>query len=332
LGLKDAMRGRSKILIRRLALLSGAVLLGVRLDMNPTVPHRGVIRSSLELPLLQEHGGAILLIAIVLIVQAAAIIAFLLENRRRRRAEVTARQHLAELGRLNRFAAAGELATSMAHEIKQPLAAIATNASAGLRWLGRATPDLGEVRAALERIVGDAHRADDVISEIRTTFRQEGEDKVPLDVNALVRAVLALLRGDLEKRKIALETALSAGLPTIFGRPIQLQQVILNVIINAAEAMDSASDRPRRLRVASAREGEGVMIAVEDSGVGVEPQHIERIFEPLFTTKSQRIGMGLSICRSIVEAHGGSLSASPRDPYGLALRISLPAGGMSGAS
>jgi signal transduction histidine kinase len=255
------------------------------------------------------------------------IVALWLQNRRGRRAEMAARHHLSEFVRMNRFAAAGELAASFAHEIKQPLAAIATNASAGLRWLGRATPDLAEVRAALERIIGDAHRANDVIGTIRAMFRQGEGDRVPLDVNALVREVLALLRSDLEKRKISVETDLAAGLPRIRGSPPQLQQVIFNVITNAAEAMESVADRPRLLRIASTpHAADGVVIAIEDSGAGLDPQDIRRIFEPFFTTKAQRMGMGLSICRSIVEAHGGSLSASVGERHGLALRISLPAG------
>jgi C4-dicarboxylate-specific signal transduction histidine kinase len=233
---------------------------------------------------------------------------------------------------MDRFATLAELSTWMAHEIKQPLSAIATNASAGLRWLGRTPPDLGEVRAALERILSDAHRADDVIGGIRAPFKRPGEGEVPLDLNALIRDVLALLRGDLEKRKISVVTVLAPGLPGITGRPVQLQQVIVNVITNAAEAMDSETDRPRVLRIASSREGEGVVIAVEDSGGGVDPGNLGRIFEPLFTTKPHCIGMGLTICRSVIEAHGGTVSASPGDPHGLALRIALPAVAPGGAS
>ena len=326
------MRGRLDITVWRLAVLGGAVLLGARLDTEAIAPHQSVIRASLAPALVWPGGGAVLLVAILLILQAVAIAALVRQNRRIQDGETAARQHLSELARVNRVATMAELSTWMAHEIKQPLSAIATNASAGLRWLGRKPPDLGEVRSALERILADAHRADDVVGGIRAPFKEPGESELPLDVNALIGDVLALLRGDLEKRKISVVTALAPGLPGITGRPAQLQQVIVNVITNAAEAMDSATDRPRVLHIASSREGEGVVIAVEDSGVGIDPQHIERMFEPLFTTKSQRIGMGLSICRSIVEAHGGSLSASPRDPYGLALRISLPAGGMSGAS
>jgi signal transduction histidine kinase len=274
---------------------------------------------------LEQYGGEILLIAIVLILQMVVIIALLLANWRGRRAEMAARQHLSEFARMNRLAAAGEMSTSIAHEIKQPLAAIATNASAGLRWLARATPDLGEARAALERIIGDAHRANDVIGAIRAMFRQGGDDKVSIDVNTLVREVLALLQGDLERRKITVETDLSVERPRIFGNPAQLQQVILNVITNAAEAMESVTDRPRVLRVASAlHNADGVVIAVKDSGVGIDTEDTNRIFEPFFTTKSQGMGMGLSICRSVVEAHGGRMSACPGDPHGLTLRISVP--------
>jgi len=328
---EQAMRGRLDITIWRLALLCGAVLLGGRLDANTIAPHKAVFRASIAPALVQPGGGAVLLVTILVILQAVAIAILLLQNRRIRRVETAARQHLSELARMNRFAGAGELSTAMAHDIKQPLAAIATNASAGLRWLGRTPPDLGEVRSALQRILADAHRADDVVGGIRATFMQAGESKVPLDVNALIGDVLALLRDDLEKRKISVVTALAPGLPGIAGRPVQLQQVILNVITNAAEAMDSATDRPRVLRVASSREGEGVVIAVEDSGVGVDPKDLGRIFEPLFTTKPQAIGVGLSICRSVVEAHGGSMSAAPGDPHGLALRISLPAVAPGGA-
>jgi signal transduction histidine kinase len=326
------MRGRRDIAIWRLAVLGGAVLLCDRLDANAIAPHQAFIRASFAPALMPPQGGTLVLVLILMILQAVAIAALVRQNRRIRRTETAARQHLSELARLSRFAAMAELSTVMAHEIKQPLSAIATNASAGLRWLGRAPPDLGEVRAALERILAGAHRADDVVGGIRAPFKQAAESEVLLDINALIRDVLALLRGDLEKRKIAVVTALAPGLPGITGRAAQLQQVVLNVITNAAEAMESATDRPRVLRVASSRGGEGVVIAVEDSGVGVDPQNLGRIFEPLFTTKPRAIGVGLSICRSVVEAHGGSVSASPGDPHGLALRISLPAVAPGGAS
>src|SRR5262249_53402657 len=227
---------------------------------------------------------------------------------------------------MNRLAAAGELSASMSHEIKQPLAAIAANANAALRWLSRATPDMGEARAALSRIVGEAHRASDVIGSIRAVFKKAGDDRAPVDVNALIRDVLALVRDDLDSRGIGVETDLPAGLPAVIGCPAQLQQVLLNVVTNAVEAMDMVAERARKLRVTSRpNDTEGVLITVEDSGNGIDPRDAKQIFEPFYTTKQQSIGLGLSICRSIVEAHGGRLSASPGQLHGLALRISLPA-------
>jgi len=277
--------------------------------------------------LLQQRGGPLLLIGLALVLQAAAIVALVVQNRRMRRAERIARAQLTQIAQLNRLAAAGELSASISHEIKQPLAAIAANASAALRWLARATPDLGEARAALDRIVGEAHRASDVIGDIRAMFKQAG-DKTPVDVNAVIREVLVLVSADLASRRIALETDLPAGLPAVVGSPAQLQQVVLNVVTNAVEAMDQVAERARRLRVTSRpHETDGVLITVEDSGAGIDPRDAKQIFEPFFTTKRQSMGLGLSICRSIVEAHGGRLSAAPGALHGLALRISLPAGG-----
>jgi len=277
--------------------------------------------------LLRGNSGPILLIALALLLQSAAIAALLVQNRRARRAERTARQQLTEIAQMNRLAAAGELSASISHEIKQPLAAIAANASAALRWLSRSTPDMGEARAALERIVGEAHRASDVIGTIRSMFKQAGDSKTPVDVNALIREVLTLVRGDLETRRIAVETDLPAGLPAVVGCPAQLQQVFLNVMTNAVEAMDSVAESSRKIRVTSrTHDADGVLITVEDSGEGIDPRNAKQIFEPFYTTKQQGMGLGLSICRSIVEAHGGRLSASPGTLHGLALRISLPSG------
>jgi signal transduction histidine kinase len=274
-----------------------------------------------------QRGGPIVLLAVVLVLQAAAIVVLILRNRRTRRAELAARAQLTEIAQMNRLAAAGELSASMSHEIKQPLAAIAANANAALRWLSRATPDMGEARAALERIVGEAHRASDVIGTIRAMFRKAGDDKAPVDVNAVIRDVLALVRDDLDTRRIAVETDLPAGLPEVVGCQAQLQQVVLNLVTNAVEAMDSVAERARTLRVTSRpNEADGVLITVEDSGNGIDPRDAKQIFEPFYTTKSHGMGLGLSICRSIVEAHGGRLSASPGKLHGLALRIALPTG------
>ena len=314
-----AMRSRSNIVTSRLGWLGGALL--VLAGSGSTAAAQG------ERTLLEQHGGLVLLIVIALVLQAAAIGALLLANRRGRQAEMAVRQQLSEIAHMNRMAAAGELSASISHEIKQPLAAIAANASAGLRWLARATPDLGEARAALQRIVDDAHRASDVIGTIRAMFKQGGEDRTPVDVNALIREVLALVRVDLEKRRVTVETDLPAGLPAVLGCTAQLQQVVMNVVTNAIEAMDAVVDGARTLRVTSRpNDPDGVLITVEDSGQGIDPRDSRQIFEPFYTTKSHGMGLGLPICRSIVEAHGGRLSASPGSLHGLALRISLPAG------
>jgi len=205
-------------------------------------------------------------------------------------------------------------------------------AGAALRWLSRSKPDMGEARAALERIVGEAHRASDVIGSIRAMFKQAGNDKAPVDVNALIRDVLTLVHGDLQNHRIAVETDLPADLPAVVGSPEQLQQVFLNVVTNAVEAMDTVAERARTLRVtACTQDADGVLITVEDSGDGIDPSNAKQIFEPFYTTKSKGMGLGLAICRSIVEAHGGRLSASPGALHGLAMRISLPAGQTGGA-
>lgn len=217
---------------------------------------------------------------------------------------------------------------SIAHQINQPLAAIAANGSAGLRWLDKEVPNLREVRAALERVVRDVHHADDVVRTIRAMFKKGDQNGVSQDVNKLIWEVLGLLRGDLQKRQVSVQTDILPELPEIVADRVQLQQVILNLVVNAMEAMESVADRPRVLKVTSrSRDPSGVLITVEDSGTGVDPEKIDDIFEPFFTTKYHGMGMGLSICRSIIEAHGGSISASRRQLYGLALQIALPAGG-----
>jgi len=278
--------------------------------------------------LLEQRGGPILLVVLVLALQSAAIVALVLKNRRTRAAERAVRAQLIQMAQLNRLAAAGELSASISHEVKQPLAAIAANASAALRWLARATPDMVEARAAIERIIGEAHRASDVIGDIRAMFKPAADARAPVDVNAAIREVLALVHADLESRRIAVETDLPDGLPAVVGSPPQLQQVLLNVVTNAVEAMDHVAERERRLRVTSRpHESDSVLITVEDSGAGIDPRDAKQIFEPFYTTKQHGMGLGLSICRSIVEAHGGRLTAAPGALHGLALRISLPCGG-----
>ena len=273
----------------------------------------------------ERYSWQIVTIAGALLVQMSLIVGLFYERRRRRFAEVESRRHLSELAHMNRTATAGALSASIAHEIKQPLAAIATNGSAALRWLRRATPDLDEAQESLERVVGAAHHASDVIDTIRSMFKRSDQKKGAIGINVLIEEVLAVLHNDFLRRKIIVQTRLGTGLPTVMANRVQLQQVILNLCVNAADAMDSVTDRDRVLKVMSERQSSGVSITVEDSGVGVEPKNIERIFEPFYTTKSDGMGMGLSICRSIIEEHGGRLFATPGRLCGLAIQISLPA-------
>ncbi len=235
----------------------------------------------------------------------------------------TSRRELAEVSRHTMM---GAMAASIAHEVNQPLAAIVTNANAGLRWLARPQPDVDEVRSLLKRIVDDGHRASEVIAAIRSMFRKDVGERNPLHVNDLVKEVLAVVHGELESHQVSLQTVLSDGLPPVMAEQTQLRQVILNLIMNAIDAMSSVADRERILIVRSETDGsDNVLISLEDSGTGIDPDHMDRIFDAFFTTKAHGMGMGLSICRSIVESHGGKLWVSARSPYGSIFSAQLPA-------
>jgi len=231
----------------------------------------------------------------------------------------------AELTRVARLTTMGRLAASMAHEINQPLAAIVANGNAGLRWLARTPPNFDEAREALDQIVKDGHRANDTIEGIRAIFRKGEERRAPLDVNKLIGEVLLLTRTEIQNGRASVRTELINELPNVVGNRVQLQLVFRNLIVNAVEAMSSVTDRERVLHIKSAIIPSGVRIAVADSGAGIDRESIDRIFDMFFTTKSHGMGMGLSICRSIIEAHGGKLSASPSHPYGSIFEVDLPA-------
>jgi signal transduction histidine kinase len=218
------------------------------------------------------------------------------------------------------------ITASIAHEVNQPLAAIVANGNAGLRWLGNATPDLDEVRAALTRIVNAGLHAGKVIQSTRSIFKKDQRRRVPLDLNELISSILVLDSRDLQIRGVSLQLEFER-LPLVVADRIQLQQVLLNLIRNAVDAMDSVTDRARVLRVRSALcEPDGVLVAVEDCGIGISPNDAGRIFDAFFTTKANGTGMGLAICRSIIEAHDGRLWATPRIPYGTVFQFTLPAG------
>jgi signal transduction histidine kinase len=273
----------------------------------------------------EEHRNLVLATIFVVLLQAILITALSMQIRRRRRAEAASLVVLADLARVTRLTTVGEMTASIAHEINQPLGAIVTNGEAGLRWLGNATPDLGEVRAVLTRIVGNGHRASQVISRIRAMTKKDIDERVLLDFNKVVEEVLGFARGEINDHNVVLRTQLQGDLPKIFADRIQLQQVVLNLVLNGIDAMASIDDRERRLVIRSEQEDSStVRLSVEDAGKGVDTNIKDRIFEAFFTTKSSGMGMGLSICRSIIASHGGRLSVSAGSPCGAVFQIELP--------
>ena len=245
-----------------------------------------------------------------------------------KRAEDALRFSIREIGQADRRTTMSEMTASIAHEINQPLSAIITNSQAGLRWLARADPDLDEVRKVLNRIADDGRRAGEVISSIRAMFGEGRREKHSVKVNDLICDVLALIHAELERQHVALQMELSDGVSEIIADRVQLQQVLLNLFNNALEAMSSVTGRPHLLSVKSQTLEPGdISILVEDCGAGIDPKNMDRIFDAFFTTKARGMGMGLSICRSIIEAHGGQLWAAPGTTHGTIFYITLPISG-----
>ncbi len=243
----------------------------------------------------------------------------------RRRAEEALRSTQAELTRVARLTTLGELVASISHEINQPLTGIMTSGGACLRWLDRDEPNLDEAQKLVSGIVRDAHRAREVIRGLRALAKKSEPQFTAIDINDVVQEVLMLTRSELQGHGVTLHTALpNAGRPIVADR-VQLQQVLLNLITNGIRSMNSVADRPKVLTITSEPvQPSGVLVAVEDSGTGLDPAMADRIFDPFFTTKPEGMGIGLSICRSIIEAHGGRLWASPREPCGTVFRFIVP--------
>jgi two-component system, NtrC family, sensor kinase len=218
------------------------------------------------------------------------------------------------------------MAAAISHEVRQPLASIAANGSAALRFLGHLPPNLEEVRSALNRMVGDSHRASQVFDNIRALFGKADQGYEPVDVNELVGGVMSGLEGELDGHEITAGVEVPPDLPPIMGHRGQLQEVLVNLVRNAIEAMHADRDSPRVLRVSAQHAGNKLVVAVEDSGPGIDPQQAANIFEAFVTTKSHGMGLGLALCRMIVERHAGQLSAAPAQPRGSVFRIVLPAG------
>jgi C4-dicarboxylate-specific signal transduction histidine kinase len=234
--------------------------------------------------------------------------------------------HQAEsaVARLSQLTAMGNLAALIAHEVNQPLAAIVTNAESCLLWLGKEQPDLDMARQAAQRIVRNSHHASEVINGVRAMLGRSSPTLARLDINQVVRDALDLMSQDLTQHKVKVETRLADGVARILGDRTQLQQVLVNLIKNGIEAMSARPTHSRRLLVSTALDAGAVVIGVADSGMGVDAATMLRMFEPFFTTKRDGMGLGLSICRSIVEAHGGSLWASPRARQGTIFQFRLP--------
>ena len=241
-------------------------------------------------------------------------------------AEEALRKAQAELAHITRVTTLGELTASIAHETNQPLAAVVANAQACLRWLERGTPDLDAARRSVEWIIEDGNRASEVIRRVKALAKKTDIEKVPLDINDAVRESIALLQRELTSHRVLLRTELAPALPMILGDRVQLQQVIINLVMNGIEAMQPVTDRPRELVIRSRQdETNQALVSVTDFGVGISAENADRLFNAFFTTKSSGLGMGLSICRSIVEAHGGRLSASANEgPPGATFQIVLP--------
>jgi C4-dicarboxylate-specific signal transduction histidine kinase len=260
---------------------------------------------------------------ITLFTDFAAQATIALESTRRER---QLRELQAELAHANRVATLGQLSASIAHEVKQPIGSAVTNAQAALRLLGRQPPDLETVREALEDIVEGGQRAGDVLDRLRALITKAPARKERLDINQAIRKVSELAHGEAVKNCVSVQMGLADDLPLIEGDRVQLQQVIMNLIVNAIQAMRGFDSDRRELHIRTDTIGaEGVRVVVQDNGPGLTPESLPRLFEPFYTTKADGMGMGLAICRSIIEAHGGRLWAAAREPHGALFQFTIPA-------
>jgi PAS domain S-box-containing protein len=232
----------------------------------------------------------------------------------------------ADLAHMNRLSIMGELTASLAHEILHPIASARNNARAAMRFLEMNPPNMARVREALACIVRDADRGKDIVDRIRAHIKKAPARNDRFDINEAIGEVIEMVRAPIEKNRVLVRTRLAAGLTSVWGDRVQLQQVVLNLILNAIEAMGSVEERARMLSIRTEQRGpEGILVAVHDSGPGVDPEHLQRVFDPFYTTKNSGLGMGLSICRSIIDGHGGRLWADTNEPRGAVFQFTLPA-------
>jgi C4-dicarboxylate-specific signal transduction histidine kinase len=243
----------------------------------------------------------------------------------RRRAIEDWRKGQSEVARATRLTTMGVLAASIAHEVNQPLSGVVTNGQAADRWLSADKPDIAEARAALSRIVRDGNRAAEIIKSIRNVLDPVGEEPRPLAINEVIERLVPLVENELAAQSIRLVLDLAKGLPEVTGDAVQLQQLVLNLILNGIDAMRGTPDTERVLAVRAQKAGNGVVVSVEDHGSGLPDIPSDRLFEPFFTTKAEGMGVGLAICRTVVESHGGRIWAEPLAPRGAKFAFALPA-------
>jgi C4-dicarboxylate-specific signal transduction histidine kinase len=254
----------------------------------------------------------------------AEVVVAVMDVSETRKAQETLQATQAALAHAARVATLGEMSASIAHEVNQPLAGIVTNGEAGLRWLSRKEPALGEVRGAMERMISDAKRTSEVVQRLRALARKAPAKRQPLDLNDVIDESIALLQHEIQNRHIILKTDLARSLPLVLADRIELQQLIINLMVNGMQAMEPVTDQPRCLFVRSSIEADQALVVVRDSGVGLAPGTAARLFTPFFTTRHDGMGLGLSICRSIAESHGGRIWASCNDGPGATFHFTLP--------
>jgi signal transduction histidine kinase len=248
------------------------------------------------------------------------------EISQRKKTEESLRRTQDDLARISRITTMGELAATIAHEVNQPLAGILTNGNACLRWMAgveSSSPNLEEARQAVERMIRDGKRAGEVIARLRNFFKANAEDKTSLEINDVVEGILSLVGHELERNQVLLRIDLCDHLPTVQGDSIQLQQVLLNLILNAADALAEVADRPRELTITTRPESRGIRVEVKDNGIGIEKERLESIFQPFYTTKNHGMGLGLSISRSIIKHHGGQLTVHSDSGSGTTFSFTL---------
>lgn len=273
----------------------------------------------------QAHSHAIASLAAVLLFQSGLVAAWLYEHRRRRKAEVMASARLRELAQMNRRATAGALSTAIAHELNQPLGAVLANTETAALLLATPSPDIAQVKEILVDIKRDNHRISEVILSLRRLLQNARAETQDVDVNHAVEEAFKLASGQASARGVELSKSLSPEPLRVRGDPVQLQQVVLNLVVNALDALGAASTTTRRIIGRTARcDGARVEISIADTGPGIAADKLKRVFDPFFTTKAHGMGMGLSIVRTIVETHGGSIGAESRQGEGTVVRVRLP--------